>query len=242
VMISYFSEVIRPIFLAIASAVNPLSPVTIYVLMPASFVRAIASATSFLGGSIIPTKPTNVKLFSVAASVYLSFCFFGISLYANAITLRAFFDISSDCFKRAAFFALVRSIFLPLIRTPVHFSSIDRGAPFVSTKIWCDFRFFTTADILFLSESNGSFSRKAFVSASSRKEKPAFFMKVRIDPSVGSPMSSYLLFCVLFRRASLQRTPMVAIHLRASFVCAVFSSKNSTSPTGAYPIPLTSAY
>ena len=241
-MISYFSEVMRPIFLAIASAVNPLSPVTIYVLMPASFVRAIASVTSFLGGSIIPTNPTNVRLFSVAASVYLSFCFLGISLYANAITRSAFFDISFDFFIRSSLFAFVKSTFLPLINAPVHFSNTDCGAPFVRTKIWCDLRFFTTTDILFLSESNGSFSRKLFVSARVRKENPAFFIKVRIDPSVGSPMSSYLSCFVLLRRASLQRTPIVDIHPRASSVCSVFSSKNSISPTGVYPTPLTSAY
>ena len=69
VMISKFFVVRRPTCSAIACAVKPLSPVTIYVLMPASLVRAIASLTSRRGGSIIPTSPTNVRLFSVAASV-----------------------------------------------------------------------------------------------------------------------------------------------------------------------------
>ena len=42
----------------------------------------------------------------------------------------------------------------------------------------------------FLVESNGSFSRKVWVSTKSLNENPAFLTSVRIEPSVGSPMSS----------------------------------------------------
>ena len=149
----------NPICLAIASAVKPLSPVTMYVFIPASFVRAMASFTSRRGGSIIPANPTNVRLFSVAASVYWSFCFFGISLYAKAITRSAFFAILFACLVNSSLFAFVRSIFFPLIKMPVHLSNTVLGAPFVSVRIWCSRRSFTTTDILFLSESKGNFSR-----------------------------------------------------------------------------------
>ena len=135
VIISKFFEVMRPICFAIAEAVKPLSPVTMYVFIPASFVRAMASGTSLRGGSIMPMNPTNVRLFSVAASVYLSFCFLGISLYAIAITRSDFLANSSFFFMSFLRASFVRSTFLPLSKMPVHLSRTSCGAPFVRANI-----------------------------------------------------------------------------------------------------------
>ena len=98
-------------------------------------MRAIASLTSRLGGSSIPISPTNVRLFSVAASVYLSFSFLGISLYANARTRSAFFAISFVFSSNFVLASFVKSTLFPLIKIPVHLSRIDEVAPLLRTKI-----------------------------------------------------------------------------------------------------------
>ena len=54
---------------AIASAVSRWSPVIIIGRIPASFATFTASAASFLSGSIIPTKPANVKSFSTSSEL-----------------------------------------------------------------------------------------------------------------------------------------------------------------------------
>ena len=56
---------IIPNSLAIAFAVRMWSPVIITVLIPAAWQFATASFTPFLGGSIMPIKPTKTKSFSI---------------------------------------------------------------------------------------------------------------------------------------------------------------------------------
>ena len=107
----------------------------------------------------MPANATKVRLFSVAASVYLSFCFFGSSLYANAIMRSDFFAISSFCFIRRALRSFVRSTFRPLMRTPVHLSRTACGAPFVRVNISREWRCLTTTDMRLRIESKGSFSK-----------------------------------------------------------------------------------
>ena len=54
-------------FFAIAKAVTLWSPVIIIVRIPASRQVLTDAATSFRGGSIMPTIPIKVKLFSKSA-------------------------------------------------------------------------------------------------------------------------------------------------------------------------------
>ena len=71
------------------------SPVIITVFIPALLHSAMASFTPSLGGSIIPIKPQNVKLFSIFVSILLGKK--SMSLYATAITRRAFLAILLFC-------------------------------------------------------------------------------------------------------------------------------------------------
>ena len=101
----------RPNSSPIALAVFILSPVSIFTETPALFAVFTDSITSFLSGSLIPTKPLNTKLFSIALTFIASLSAVTaasssaceISLYANPKVLIDFicnFFISSkiSCF------------------------------------------------------------------------------------------------------------------------------------------------
>ena len=91
---SSFSNI--PNFFAIAVAVILWSPVIITVFIPAVLHFSTAFFASSLGGSIIPTNPTNIN----SLSIFFISCFVGlwsISLYAHAKTLKASFAMFSLC-------------------------------------------------------------------------------------------------------------------------------------------------
>jgi len=134
---------------------------------------AIADLTSLRGGSIMPANPRKTRLFSAWASVYVSLCLLGISLYANAMTRRAWpamFSILSINMLRISF---VRSTLRPLSMMRVQRSSTLCGAPFVRVRISFEWRFFTITDILFLVESNGMDSIVVYVFSICSRLNPA---------------------------------------------------------------------
>jgi hypothetical protein len=90
--------------LAIAVAVNLLSPVTILTFIPAFLHSNTAFGTSYLNTSLIPNKHNNVKpllsiLYTPLLSVYPGSLSVPISKYATAMVLNAklaIFSIASS--------------------------------------------------------------------------------------------------------------------------------------------------
>jgi len=86
-------------------------------------------------------------------------------------------------------------------------------------------RFFTTTDILFRFESNGSFSRYLCEFSNLSNVNPAFLTSVRMAPSVGSPMSVvFFLSSVSFE--SEQSVPVRQSRRRLSAMCGYFFSSS----------------
>ena len=130
-----------PNFSAIAFAVSIWSPVIITVFIPAFLQVSTASFTPSLGGSNIPISPTKFKLFSMfILSIFVGK--FSISLYATAITLKAFLAICS--FSISTFF----------LSTFKHLFNNISGAPFVIILYFPLFNLCIVV-IIFLLESNG---------------------------------------------------------------------------------------
>ena len=89
----------RPILRATASAVYPLSPVTMSTRIPAARQRAIASETSGRGGSSIPARPRNSSSRSRSSS---SSSPSGSTRRAKASTRNAERSISAAAWSTAA--------------------------------------------------------------------------------------------------------------------------------------------
>jgi len=112
-----------PSSLAIARAVSLWSPVIIIVLIPALLKVFTESFASGRGGSIIPTKPTNVRSSSLAES--------SSSLIPRANTLRAPFAISVAALFISSMCSFVISFVSPFIYILLHLFKSMSMAPLV---------------------------------------------------------------------------------------------------------------
>ena len=129
-----------PILRAIDFAVIRLSPVIITVLMPAALHAAISSITLSLGGSIMPSSPTKVRLCSISSGLG-----FAGMLSSGRIAMQTILSASSAI---ASLILRISSAF-----TPTHSGSTTSGAPFIIAK---GFSFIIEITVIvFRSESNG---------------------------------------------------------------------------------------
>ena len=119
-----------PILLATAQAVSLWSPVIITVFIPAFLQVTTAFLASFLGGSIIPISPKNIRPFSDLVEKISSLQ----GLYAKASTRSPLLAISLLIFSILPLLAEVIGRILSPSKIPLHFSIKTSQPPFAITK------------------------------------------------------------------------------------------------------------
>ena len=238
------SSAIIPVARAIAAAVFTWSPVTMITRIPASLHFLTDSLASGLGGSIIPTIPTNTNPSIALSSIDAAVCF----LYARAITRIAWLDHSVIFCSIWSFFASVNAVSPWGVRTLTERSSNSSGAPMTQSSNWPSC--FIKVALNLVIELNGKSSDLCWLNCSG--SNPPFLPRTDKAPSVGSPTSSCLLCSLLwiiselFEMTAIFKRCNKTLFLSTSIIvllCLKFPTGNQPSPETEYSsVPETNTF
>ncbi len=221
--------VTMPTLRATASAVSGWSPVTITIRMRARRQSATAPLTSGRGGSSIPTRPSSVSSDSAA------FCpgrGSGTCRWATARTRSPWEAIASFAAMTSA-----RRSSVSRRRSPARSAALQRsrsscGAPLAYTRqpppalSWC------TVLMSLRPEPKGCSATRGAAASSAARSSPAFAAATSSAPSVVSPSTRQPARFDGGTSRALQ-------HRAAARSRARTGAGSSTSPSGAYPTPVT---